>query len=264
MESKDSARFGGAAAPTFGGPGAALVTGAGAGLGRAIAVALARCGDAVMVCDIDPDGGRETVAVIEAAGGTARFEPCNVAVPADAERAVAACLDAFGRLDRAVNNAGIEGARAAVADYGVDEWRRVIDINLGGVFFCLRAEIPAMLAGGGGAIVNIGSTASLGGVAGMPAYTAAKHGLLGLTRAAALDYADRGIRINAVCPGSFRTAMSERLFGDALDTSMVATTPMGRLGGLDEIAAAVLFLLSDAASFVTGAALPVEGGKRAR
>jgi NAD(P)-dependent dehydrogenase (short-subunit alcohol dehydrogenase family) len=240
-----------------------LVTGAASGLGRAVALALAARGDRVAVCDLDPSGLETTASMISAAGGSVVAVPCDVTHAEGAAAAVAAASERFGGLDYAINNAGIEGDRAPVGDYDFDEWRRVLAVNLDGVFLCMKAEIAAMLPRGGGAIINVGSTASLGGVAGMPAYTASKHGLLGLTRAAALDYADRGIRINALCPGSFRTPMSERLFGADM-TGMAQKTPMQRLGTLPEIAAAVLFFCSDASTFVTGTALPVEGGRLAR
>lgn len=240
-----------------------LITGAGAGLGRAIAIRLAARGDRVVLCDRDPVGLEETAAMISDAGGASRFIVRDIASPDGAVAAVELAVTFFGGLDYAVNNAGVEGRRALVGDYEFDEWRRVLAVNLDGTFLCMRAEIPAMLSRGGGAIVNVGSTASFGGVATMPAYTASKHGILGLTKGAALEYADRNLRINAICPGSFRTAMTERLFGVELD-AMVADTPMKRLGSIDEIVASVLFLCSDDSSFMTGVGLPVEGGKRAR
>jgi NAD(P)-dependent dehydrogenase (short-subunit alcohol dehydrogenase family) len=240
-----------------------LVTGAASGLGRAVALALSARGDRVALCDRDASGLETTASMIGAAGGAVVAVPCDVTNADGAAAAVAAASEHFGGLDYAVNNAGIEGDRARTGDYDFDEWRRVLAVNLDGVFLCMKAEIAAMLPRGGGAIVNVGSTASLGGAAGMPAYTASKHAVLGLTRAAALDYADRGIRINTLCPGSFRTPMSERLFGVDM-AGMAQKTPMPRLGTLEEIAAAVLFLCSDASAFMTGAALPVEGGRLAR
>jgi len=241
---------------------AIVVTGAAGGIGGGIVERLLADGWRVIATDLSASALER---LKDGAGDAALSLAALDVADSAAVDALAGDLKARG-----VAVAGLVNAAGLLQDVtpfmAMDEaaHRRIWDVNYFGALACTRAFGAAIMAGGGGAIVNIGSTASLGGVAGMPAYTAAKHGLLGLTRAAALDYADRGIRINAVCPGSFRTAMSERLFGDALDTSMVATTPMGRLGGLDEIAAAVLFLLSDAASFVTGAALPVEGGKRAR
>jgi NAD(P)-dependent dehydrogenase (short-subunit alcohol dehydrogenase family) len=240
-----------------------LVTGAASGLGRAVALAFAARGDCIALCDRDASGLETTVSMIKTAGGSVVALPCDTTGAEGAASIVAAAVDCFGGLDYAVNNAGVEGDRARTGEYDFDEWRRVLGVNLDGTFLCMKAEIAAMLPRGGGAIVNVGSTASLGGAAGMPAYTASKHGLLGLTRAAALDYADRGIRINALCPGSFRTPMSERLFGADM-SSTALKTPMQRLGSLEEIAAAVLFLCSGASTFITGAALPVEGGRLSR
>jgi NAD(P)-dependent dehydrogenase (short-subunit alcohol dehydrogenase family) len=252
------------------GPGAsfdgrvALVTGAASGLGRATAALLARRGARVLVVDRDAAGGGATVEAIRAAGGEAEFLRAEATRADDARAAVGRCLERWGGLDVAVNNAGVEGDRRPTADYDEDEWRRVIDTNLTGVFLGMKHQIPALLARGRGAIVNVGSTASIAGVAAMPAYVAAKHGLLGLTRTAALDYAERGLRINAVLPGSFRTPMSERLYGeDALDAVVTAVTPMRRVGSVEEIARAIAWLCSDDASFVTGAGLSVDGGKRA-
>jgi len=240
-----------------------LVTGAGSGLGRATALALAARGDRVVICDLDEKGLDTTAFAINAALGTLAAAVCDISSPEGARKAVATALETFGGLDYAVNNAGVEGKRAPAGDYDFAEWRRVLSINLDGAFLCMHAEIAAMMARGGGSIVNVGSTASIGGVAGMAAYTASKHGLIGLTKAAALDYAAHNIRVNAICPGSFRTPMSERLFGADMG-GMAADTPMKRLGTVEEIAQVILFLCSDASSFMTGAALPVEGGKRAR
>lgn len=239
-----------------------LITGAASGLGRATALAMARRGDRLVLCDRTAGDLDETAALVRAAGGDAVAIVLDVTLPGAMDAAVDAAR-AMGGLDYAVNGAGIEGARAPLADYAWDDWRRVLAVNVDGVFLSMKSQIPAMKDRGGGAIVNVGSTASFGGVETMPAYTASKHALLGLTRAAALDYAPFNIRINAVCPGSFRTPMSERLFGPDM-SAMAEATPMKRLGSLEEIAAGILFLCSDAASFITGAALPIEGGKRAR
>lgn len=242
----------------------ALVTGGASGLGRSIAALLARRGARVVVSDVMRAEGETTAALIREARHEAVFQQADTTSSTDMAAAVAACLASFGRLDIAVNNAGIEGHVAPVAEQDEAAWARVIAVNLTGVFLCLRHEIPAMLQSGGGAIVNVGSTASLCGVAGMSAYVASKHGLLGLTRSAALEYADQGVRVNAVLPGSFRTPMSERLFGvDDVESRLQAITPMRRLGSLDEIAEAIVWLCSDAASFVTGTGLSVDGGKRA-
>jgi NAD(P)-dependent dehydrogenase (short-subunit alcohol dehydrogenase family) len=245
------------------GPKISLVTGAGSGLGRVIALALAARGDRVAICDVDETGLDGTAGLIRDAGGDVVVTVCDVSDPAGGGQAAALAVDAFGGLDYAVNNAGVEGARVPAGEYDPAEWRRVMSVNLDGVFYCMRAEIPVMLRRGGGSIVNVGSTASLGGVAGMAAYTASKHGIVGLTKSAALDHAAGNVRVNAICPGSFRTPMSDRLFGADM-AKVVADTPMGRLGSIEEIASVVLFLLSDASSFMTGAALLVDGGKKAR
>jgi NAD(P)-dependent dehydrogenase (short-subunit alcohol dehydrogenase family) len=239
-----------------------LVTGAASGLGRATALAMARRGDRLVLCDRTAPELDETAFLVREAGGEALAVVLDITRPGAIDAAVAAAR-AMGGLDYAVNSAGIEGARAPMANYAWEDWRRVLAVNLDGVFLSMKSQIPAMMDRGGGAIVNVGSTASFGGVETMPAYTASKHALLGLTRAAALDYAPFNIRINAICPGSFRTPMSERLFGPDM-SAMAQATPMKRLGSLEEIAAGVLFLCSDASTFITGAALPVEGGKRAR
>ena len=240
----------------------AIVTGAAAGIGRATALAFAREGVNVVVSDVDADGGEETVRLAAAAGAEALFAPADVSRPQEVERLVRAAVERFGRLDCAFNNAGIEGESAATAECTEANWDRVLDINLKGAWLCMRAEIPEMLRTGGGAIVNCSSVAGLVGFAGSPAYTASKHGMVGLTRAAALEYAQRGIRVNAVCPGVIHTAMIDRFtHGDAAaEGGLVSRQPIGRMGTPEEIAAAVLWLCSDAASFVTGVALPVDGG----
>lgn len=239
-----------------------VVTGGASGLGRATALALAETGAAVAIGDRDDEAGAALAAKIENAGGTAAYFPLDVANPADVARFIDDVVARFGRLDVAVNNAGIEGLRSQIGDYPDDAWSKVIDINLSGVFYCMKHEINAMLHGGAGSIVNVGSTASLRGTASMGAYTAAKHGIIGLTKSAALEYASRNIRINAICPGSFRTPMSERLNnGDFSKIEQV--TPMKRVASAAEIARSILWLCLDDSSFITGAALPVDGGKLA-
>ena len=247
----------------------ALITGAASGIGRTCARRFAAEGARVVVADIDVDGGEETVRQIAAAGGEARFVRSDVSNGADVEALVAQAVAAYGRLDYAVNNAGVEGALAPTADYPEDAWQRVIAINLTGVWRCMKAEIPAMLRAGGGAIVNMASILGLVGFANAPAYTAAKHGVVGLTKVAALEYATQGLRVNAVCPGFIETPMvMER--GVALGAhreayeQVAGLHPMQRLGTPDEIAGATTWLCSDAASFVTGQALTVDGGYVAR
>jgi NAD(P)-dependent dehydrogenase (short-subunit alcohol dehydrogenase family) len=240
----------------------ALVTGAGSGLGRATAVAFAEQGAHVLVADIDDRAGRETVELVHEAGGDGLFIETDVTNPEAVAAMVAACVAAFGSLDCAVNNAGTTGAGGMTADYPIDEWRRTMALNLDAVFYCLRAEIPVMVADGGGAIVNVASGAGLVGFAGLPAYVASKHGVVGLTRASALEYATQGIRINCVCPGTTRTPMLESFMGgdEQMEKIMRRSVPLGRLGRPEEIAAAVVWLCSDAASFVLGHAFAVDGG----
>ena len=240
----------------------ALVTGAGAGIGRASALAFAAAGARVMVSDVVVDGGEETVGQIQAAGGEATFVRADVSQRTDVEALVRQTVETYGRLDCAHNNAGIEGELAATADCAEANWDRTIAINLKGVWLCMRSEIPQMLQQGGGAIVNTSSVAGLVGFPNLPAYVASKHGVAGLTRTAALEYAEQGIRVNAVCPGVIHTAMIDRIVGgDAeAEAQFTALEPVGRIGSPAEVAQAVVWLCSDAASFVTGVAMPVDGG----
>jgi len=241
---------------------AALVTGGASGLGRATAVALARAGVRVLVADVNGGMGSETVQLVEEAGGEGLFVETDVTRTEAVEAMVAACVAAFGSLDFAVNNAGTTGAGGQVADYDLEDWRRTMAINLDGVFFCLRAELPVMVGQGGGSIVNVASGAGLVGFAGLPAYVASKHGVVGLTRAAAIEYAPQGVRVNCVCPGSVRTPMLEGFIGGRarVEKMMAAGAPLGRLGRPEEVAEAIVWLLSDAASYVVGHALAVDGG----
>ena len=241
-----------------------LITGAGSGLGRTAAVLFAKEGGKLLLAGNDPDGLTETAALVKAAGTEVVVQITDVSKSADVQAMIKKCVATYGRLDVAVNNAGVEGERNHTADYSEDEWHKVININLTGVFLCMKYEIPEMVKVGGGAIVNVGSTASIGGVSRMPAYVASKHGLWGLTRTTAMDYGDRNVRVNAIFPGSFRTPMSERLFGaDTIEATMKAATPMRRLGSVEEIAESIVWLCCDRSSFVTGAGLSVDGGKRA-
>ncbi len=240
----------------------ALITGAGSGIGRASALTFAREGAKVAVADKLVDGGQETVRMVEAAGGTASFIEVDVSDAASVEAMVNATVETYGHIDCAYNNAGIEGQVAPTDSYADDMFDKVIAVNLTGVWLCMKYEIPRLLEHGGGAIVNTASGAGLIGVAGLSAYVASKHGVIGLTKTAALEYAKSGIRVNAVCPGLIQTPMVERLTADQpqLGEALVAMEPVGRTGRPEEIAESVVWLCSDAASFVTGHAMSVDGG----
>lgn len=243
----------------------ALVTGGAAGIGRATALAFARAGAKVLVADINAEGGQETVRLIRDAGGEAEFMQVDVTRDDQVAAMVQRAVELFGGLDYAFNNAGIEGTLAATHEYPEDAWQRVIDINLTSVWRCMKHEIPVMLERGGGAIVNTASILGLVGFANAPAYTASKHGVVGLTKAAAQEYAEKGIRINAVCPGFIETPMvmerGVQLGKDKAAYEQVAGLhPVNRLGKPEEIANAVLWLCSPEASFVTGYPLAVDGG----
>lgn len=234
----------------------ALVTGAGSGIGRASAATFAREGAKVVVADINAEGAEETIRLIEAAGGEASFAKTDVSVAADTESLVEHAITTHGRLDYAHNNAGVLGAMSKTADCTEEEWDRIMGINLKGVWLCMRQEIPRMLENGGGAIVNTASVSGIVGVRSFPAYVASKHGVAGLTKAAALDYARAGIRVNAVCPGFIDTPL---VGFTADDDKRGAMLPIGRLGTPQEVAEAVVWLCSDAASYVTGHTLVVDG-----
>ena len=240
----------------------ALVTGAGSGIGRESALAFAASRAQVMVSDVAVEGGEETVAQIKAAGGEATFMRADVSQRADVEALIRQTVETYGRLDCAHNNAGIEGDMAPTADCTEANWDRTIAINLKGVWLCMKYEIPQMLEQGSGVIVNTSSVAGLVGFVDLPAYIATKHGVAGLTRTAALEYAQQGIRVNAVCPGVIHTPMIDRIVGgDAeAEAQFTALEPVGRMGSPAEVAQAVVWLCSDGASFVTGIAMPVDGG----
>ena len=244
----------------------ALITGGGSGIGRASALAFTREGAKVIVSDVDIEGGEGTVQMIQAAGGTAIFVKADVSKAAEVEMLVKRGVEVYGRLDCALNNAGIQGEIKQTAECSEENWHRIIAINLTGVWLCMKHEIPYMLKQGGGAIVNTASNFGLVGSIGMPAYAASKHGVLGLTKTAALEYAKSGIRVNAVCPGPTQTPLVDRILNEQpqlanqIVEAIKAREPLGRMGQPQEIAEAVVWLCSEAASFVTGAAMAVDGG----
>lgn len=243
----------------------ALVTGAASGIGRACAQFYGREGATVAVSDIDEAGGRETVGLIEQAGGVAFFIKTDVSDPADCQKLVSQTVEKYGRLDYACNNAGIGGEPNLTADYTIDGWQKVIGVNLSGVFYCMKYEIPAMLKNGGGAIINMASILGQVSFATAPAYVAAKHGVVGLTKNTAVEYASSGIRINAVGPAFIKTPMIAKLEEDSQTLDMlVSLHPIGRLGTPEEVAELVIWLSSEKASFITGAYYAVDGGYLAR
>jgi NAD(P)-dependent dehydrogenase (short-subunit alcohol dehydrogenase family) len=238
----------------------ALVTGGGSGIGRATALVFAREGAKVVVADVDVNSGEKTVQIIGEAGGDATCIKADVSQRSEVETLVLRLIERYGRLDCACNNVGIQGVVTLTADCTEDNWDSVMDTNLRGTWLCMKYEIAQMLKQSAGAIVNIASGAGLLGVQGLSAYCASKHGVVGLTKAAALDYATAGIRINAVCPGAMRTRQLERYLAVYPEDKLTASIPMGRLGRPEEIAEAVVWLCTDAASYMTGHSMVVDGG----
>lgn len=238
----------------------AIVTGAGSGIGREIALKYAEEGAKVVVSDIDEKGGNETVSIIKHHGGEAVFIKADTSNAESSRLLVEETVKQFGALHIACNNAGIGGPLAPTGEYPVDGWNKVISINLSGVFYGMRYQIPAMLASGGGAIVNISSILGQAGTKGSPAYVAAKHGVVGVTKAAALEYAGQNIRINSVGPGYILTPMLTNTLNEEQMNGLVGLHPIGRLGKATEVAELVLWLSSPKASFVTGAYYAVDGG----
>jgi NAD(P)-dependent dehydrogenase (short-subunit alcohol dehydrogenase family) len=240
---------------------AVLVTGAGSGIGRAVALAFAAEGARVMVCDINATGGAETVSLIEAAGAKARFQEVNVAEESSVTAMVAATVAEFGRLDCAVNSAAIDPEIDLEPKWNLSEMDRILSINLRGTILCLKSQIEAMRQSGGGAIVNFASFAGVAGVPSKPFYTAAKHGVVGLTRSVGLDQAKYGIRVNAICPGFIKTPMAlANTDKPGVLEAIMARNPTRRVGEAGEVAATTLFLCSEKAGFIIGQAISIDGG----
>jgi NAD(P)-dependent dehydrogenase (short-subunit alcohol dehydrogenase family) len=237
----------------------AIITGAGSGIGKATALLFSDEGAKVIVSDISEENGKTAVKEIKAKGGEATFFKADSSSPSDNEALVAHAIKEYGKLDIAVNNAGIGGPLAMTGEYPLDGWKKTIDINLSGVFYGLRYQIPAMQKNGG-SIVNIASILGQAGTKLSPAYVASKHGVIGLTKTAALEYADKNIRINAVGPGYIKTPLVMNTLDDAALKALVGLHPIGRLGEAEEIAELILWLASSKASFVTGAYYPADGG----
>ncbi|NMY04508.1 SDR family oxidoreductase [Pseudomonas sp. WS 5059] len=243
----------------------ALVTGAANGIGRATALAFAEEGLKVVVADLDVTGGDGTVALIREVGGEAVFVRCNVTLEADVKNLMQQVLNSYGRLDYAFNNAGIEIEQGKLADGTLDEFDAIMGVNVKGVWLCMKYQLPLLLAQGGGAIVNTASVAGLGAAPKMSIYAASKHAVIGLTKSAAIEYAKKKIRVNAVCPAVIDTDMFRRAYeADPRKAEFAAAMhPVGRIGTVGEIASAVLYLCSDGAAFTTGHALAVDGGATA-
>ncbi|GIU85181.1 MAG: short chain dehydrogenase [Acidimicrobiales bacterium] len=243
-----------------------IVTGASSGIGKATAELVAAEGGAVTVADVQEEAGAAVAESIVRGGGRAIFVRTDVSSAEDVERMVARTVDEFGALHGAFNNAGIEGESAPTHECSVENWERVLGVNLTGVWHCMRFELPRMLEAGGGSIVNCSSVAGLVGFPNVPAYVASKFGVVGLTKAAALEYATAGVRVNAICPGVIETPMIERAVGDdeQMRQMLLAAEPVGRFGRPEEVAEAAVWLMSDRSSFVTGETIVVDGGLVAR
>jgi NAD(P)-dependent dehydrogenase (short-subunit alcohol dehydrogenase family) len=242
----------------------AIVTGAGSGIGKAIAHLYASEGAKVVISDIDEKGGNETVSEIKEKGGDAYFIKADSSKPDQNEALVKQTVEHYGGLHIAVNNAGVGGPSVPVAEYPIDGWDKVISINLSGVFYGMRYQIPAMLESGGGSIVNIASILGLVGFANSSAYVAAKHGVVGLTQNAAIEYGEKNIRVNAIGPGFIMTPLLEKNLDQAAINGLASLHPMNRLGKPEEVAELALWLGSDKASFVTGSYYTLDGGYTAR
>jgi len=241
----------------------ALVTGAGSGIGERVALDLAAQGAKVVATDINGEAARKVTDAITAAGGKAVAMACNVAKPAEVQASVDLAVKTYGGLHLAFNNAGISGPMGPIEDIAIDDYLRLIDVNLNSVFYCMKYEIPAMLAAGGGSIVNNSSILGVVGTEGPIPYVAAKHGVDGMTKATAIGYAAKGIRVNSVNPGYIATPLLDTVDAEII-AGVVGLHPIGRLGTSEEVAQVVLFLLSDKAAFVTGAQYLVDGGYTSR
>jgi NAD(P)-dependent dehydrogenase (short-subunit alcohol dehydrogenase family) len=242
----------------------ALVTGGASGIGEACVLRFAHDGAKVVVADLNSKLGEKTVASVKQVGGDGIFLRVDVSKPEEVENIVGITVDTFGRLDIAVNNAGIGGELKPTGEYSIAGWRKVIDVNLNGVFYCMRYEIPQMIKQGGGVIVNMASILGAVGFATAPAYVAAKHGLLGLTKAAALEYASQHIRINSVGPAFIKTPMVTGSLDEQMQTQIAGLHAIGRMGEPQEVASLTAFLCSDEATFMTGGYYLVDGGYTAR
>lgn len=240
-----------------------LVTGAASGVGRATAKMFAARGYAVVLGDVNAEGGAQVVDEIRKTGGTAVFQRTDVSKPEEMKALVGVAREQFGRLDCAINNAGIEGRPGLITDFEVEEVQRLWDVNFMGVFLGMKFEIPLIIESGGGAIVNVGSSAGHRGTPNLAAYASTKHALVGLTKSAAIEFGEAGVRINIIAPGSFHTPMSERVHGENFRDNITRVTPLRRVGTADEIAETIFWLGTPASSFVTGATLAVDGGKLA-
>lgn len=241
-----------------------IITGGGSGIGKATAMLFAENGSKVVISDIDEDNGKKVVKEIKEKGGEAIFVKADVSKPEDSERTVNTAKNEFGKLDIAINNAGIGGDQELIGDYPIDSWQNVININLSGVFYGMKYQLPAMVENGSGSVVNVASILGKVGFETSSAYVAAKHGVIGLTKNAGLEYGGENVRINAVGPGFIKTPLLEENLDEETMNQLVGLHPVGRLGEPEEVAELLLWLASDKASFANGTYYPIDGGYLAR